>query len=142
MTNLISNDLYRERYHVVKYHNGISFIWFMEYQILYPLQINNKYWVNLDSKINFKTSWLRLDHLRVGRWYRLQDIKYFHGDFVYQFLSVFSWDNILVIMSNFVVVKFNDISTYGTNPYKCIPTWWLHQHSSSIPIKVPDCWGF
>lgn len=72
----------------------------------------------------------------MDRWYRSQGIKAFHRDFVHQFLSVFSRDNILVIMANFVVVKFDEISTYGTNPFKCVPAWWLCD-SVGTKVQVP-----
>ncbi|CAD6219674.1 GSCOCG00012933001-RA-CDS [Cotesia congregata] len=39
-------------------------------------------------------------------------------------------------MSNFVVVKFHDISTYGSNPYKCVPAQWV-RYSDFDSVTVP-----
>ncbi|XP_074096882.1 uncharacterized protein LOC141526046 [Cotesia typhae] len=42
-------------------------------------------------------------------------------------------------MSKFVVVKFHDISTYGSNPYKCIPRPWIrNKDSNTVTVRYPS----
>lgn len=41
-------------------------------------------------------------------------------------------------MSNFVVVKFHEISTYGSNPYKCIPRQWIRNRDfNTVTVPYP-----
>ncbi|KAG6558492.1 orph-Q6 [Microplitis demolitor] len=38
----------------------------------------------------------------------------------------------------FTVVKFSDISTYGRNPYKCVPSWWIvKRHINYVTVPYP-----
>lgn len=38
----------------------------------------------------------------------------------------------------FTVVKFSGVSTYGRNPYKCIPSWWIIERDvAEVTVPYP-----
>nr|ACE75237.1 hypothetical protein GFP_L2_0110 [Glyptapanteles flavicoxis] len=42
-------------------------------------------------------------------------------------------------MSNFVVVKIDEISSFGTNLYKCVPKQWVSDsHSNNVRVPYPS----
>lgn len=42
----------------------------------------------------------------------------------------------MATMAKFVVIRFDNVSTYGTNPYKCVPSWWVSE-SESGDVTAP-----